>query len=131
MVAARPGTFSLPTDSSLTVRHTSQPQKMKIDSDRPAAKAENESMLNGLNHSGWKTTGELAGAAANAASAKPISTTSCSATRVYCTPMVMPMPRQHTHTARAMKVQQVTIFTSRFWVSAASQSSPVSWARNR
>ena len=49
MVAARPGVFSEPFVSSFMVRVTSQPQKMKIDSERPAAKAENDSTANGLN----------------------------------------------------------------------------------
>ena len=43
MVAARPGVFGKPFVSSFMVSVTSQPQKMKIESDRPAAKAENDS----------------------------------------------------------------------------------------
>jgi hypothetical protein len=39
MVAARPGVFSGSFVSSFIVRVTSHPQKMKIDSDRPAANA--------------------------------------------------------------------------------------------
>ena len=132
-VAARPGTFWLPTDSSLTVRQTSQPQKMKIDSDSPAAKAEKDSTLKGLNHSGWKTTGAASGAALKAAREKPISTSSCMATRPYWTLMVMPMPmpRQLIQTAMAMNTQQVTMFTSRCCDSAANSARPLSWARNR
>ena len=49
MVAARPGVFAEPFVSSFIVSVTSQPQKMKIESERPAANAENESTANGLN----------------------------------------------------------------------------------
>ena len=50
-VAARPGVRSGSFVSSFMVRVTSHPQKMKIDSDRPAANALNDPTANGLNHS--------------------------------------------------------------------------------
>ena len=50
MVAARPGVFSGSFVSSFMVRVTSHPQKMKIDSETPAAKALNDDTANGLNH---------------------------------------------------------------------------------
>ena len=49
-VAARPGVFSGLRVSSFMVRTTSQPQKMKIDSERPATTAPKSPTANGLNH---------------------------------------------------------------------------------
>ncbi|MNN10513.1 hypothetical protein D3C76_837400 [compost metagenome] len=130
-VAALPGTSSLPTDSSLTVRHTSQPQKMKIDSDSPAAKAENDSTPNGLNQAKSNSSGGGAVVSPKAAKAKPISTSNCRATKPYCTVMVVVMPRQQIHTARAMNTQQVVMLMSRLSAKAASSCLPVIWPRNR
>ena len=77
-VAARPGVFSGSFVSSFIVRVTSQPQKMKIDSDRPAAKALNDETANGLNHAqsnGMKSKALPLTACTIAATAKKISTT--------------------------------------------------------
>ncbi|MNN28536.1 hypothetical protein D3C81_1421120 [compost metagenome] len=130
-VAARPGVSPLPTDSSLMLRQTSQPQKMKIDSDRPAVNAENDSTPKGLNQSKSNSRGGIADDSPNAAMAKPISTTSCSATRPYCTVMVVVIPRQQIHTAMAMNTQQVTTLINRLSASAATSWLPVICPRNR
>ncbi|MNH15070.1 hypothetical protein D3C79_746770 [compost metagenome] len=131
-VAARPGVSPLPTDSSLMLRQTSQPQKMKIDSDRPAVNAENDSTPKGLNQSRSNSSGGVcADEPPKAAKAKPTSTTNCNATKPYCTVMVVAMPRQQIHTAMAMNTQQVMTLISRLSANAATSWLPVICPRNR
>ncbi|MNH23206.1 hypothetical protein D3C79_830950 [compost metagenome] len=104
---------------------------MKIDSDSPAAKAENDSTPNGLNQAKSNSSGGGAVVSPKAAKAKPISTSNCRATKPYCTVMVVVMPRQQIHTARAMNTQQVVMLMSRLSAKAASSCLPVIWPRNR
>ncbi|MCY1305468.1 hypothetical protein D9M70_552750 [compost metagenome] len=63
--------------------------------------------------------------------AKPTSTTSCNATRPYCTVMVVAIPRQQIHTAMAMNTQQVTTLISKLSLSAATSWLPVICPRKR
>jgi hypothetical protein len=98
-VAALPGVVSGFFVSSFMVRVTSHPQKMKIDSETPAAKAENDGTANGLN--------QLASTAV-ASKAEPLvtctmaemenhtSTMSWKATSTYCTALVVSIPRYET-----------------------------------
>ena len=91
--AARPGVLSASTDSSFTVRAVSQPQKAKIDPDRPAMKAERPRPA-GLNQSRLKEipVGESPDLA-KAAIAKTNSTTSWKSTSTIWTRSVVVIPR--------------------------------------
>ncbi|MNP75968.1 hypothetical protein D3C76_1731240 [compost metagenome] len=84
-----------------------------------------------MNQSRSNASGGVAEDSPNAAMAKPTSTTSCNATRPYCTVMVVAMPRQQIHTAMAMNTQQVTTLISRLSLSAATSWLPVICPRNR
>ncbi len=95
-VAARPGVFSGSLVSSFIVRVTSHPQKMKIDSDRPATTAVKEPTANGLNHD--SSTGLASNAlpwatCQNAATEKITSTSTWKVTRTYCSFWVVCMSR--------------------------------------
>lgn len=59
MRAARPGVFSLPMVSSLAVRQVSQPQNMKIDSERPAVNVANDCTANGFSQDQEKCSDEV------------------------------------------------------------------------
>ena len=91
--AARPGVLSESLVSSLTVRAVSQPQKAKIEPDRPATNAERVSP-DGLNQSQLKRhpVGESADFAM-AMTAKMTSTASWKPTRTNCTCSVVVIPR--------------------------------------
>ena len=85
-VAARPGVRSGSLVSSFMVRVTSQPQKMKIDSERPAATALKDPTANGLNHArskGVKSNALPLTACVIAAMAKNSSTATWKVTRTY------------------------------------------------
>ena len=78
------------------VRTTSQPQKMKIDSDRPAANALNVGTSNGLNHDHENAVGSGASpstALMIATTAKSTSTTTWKLTRTYWNFCVVCMSR--------------------------------------
>src|SRR4051794_9665568 len=109
-VAARPGVFCGFLVSSFMVRVTSQPQKMKMDSEIPAAKAEKDSTPNGLNQSAEISIALKAVPAdtwPKAATANQTSTTTWNATSTYWKVLVVSMPRYEIQQARPMNTQVV------------------------
>jgi hypothetical protein len=87
-VAARPGVDREPLVSSFIVSVTSQPQKMKMESESPAANELNDSTANGLNQSRLIGTGSNAEPLVtwkNATMPNNSSTMSWKPTRTYCT----------------------------------------------
>ncbi len=96
IIAARPGVLALPRVSSFMVRQVSQPQYMKIDSDRPAVKALNEPTSSGFSQLGEKPTecGRSPDAALPMAiPANSSRTASWRPTRLYWNHLVAVMPR--------------------------------------
>jgi hypothetical protein len=88
--------LELPVVSSLMVSVVSQPQKMKMESERPAAKAAKDSIAKGLSqlHEKPMTSSDAPLTALPKASAmKRARTTICSPTSTYWTPFVAAMPR--------------------------------------
>src|SRR3954453_21533572 len=85
--AARPGVFSGFFVSSFIVRVTSHPQKMKIESDRPATRALKDDTSKGLNHESDTGVGSKPLPCAicqKAAIAKITRTATWNVTRKYC-----------------------------------------------
>ena len=98
-VAARPGVVSGFFVSSFIVRVTSQPQKMKIDRETPAAKAEKDGTANGLNQlasKGRASNAEPLVTCTTAEMENHTSTISWKATSTYCTALVVSIPRYET-----------------------------------
>src|SRR3954469_11674920 len=96
MRAAIPGVRSLPAGSSLAESAASQPQYMNIDSERPAASAENDVTENGFSHDALKSIDVVASPLSALTKAKPMNRTSATtwtATRTYMTSLVVVMPR--------------------------------------
>jgi hypothetical protein len=94
--AARPGVLELPVVSSLMVSVVSQPQKMKMESERPAAKAAKDSIAKGLSQLHEKPMASSDApltALPKASTMKRARTTICSPTSTYWTPFVAAMPR--------------------------------------
>ena len=115
-----------PLVSSDIVRVTSQPQKMKIDSDSPAAKAEKVGTVSGLNQSSdtaVASNAEPPPTRTNATIANPTSTTSWNPTSQYCTFWVVCMSRYEMTVAPAMKARQVTTLISGFAARSAIDGS--------
>ena len=92
-VAPRPGTFFGSVVSSFMVRVTSQPQKTKMDSEMPAAKAEKVSMPAGLNICQVIGVGSLGWLEVSAMMAKSSSTATWNPTSTYWKTLVAFMPR--------------------------------------
>src|SRR3954451_12488367 len=92
--AALPGVLPESLDSSFTVRALSQPQKEKIDADRPATSAVIDSPVKGLNHSHENVSpvSELL-ACDSAITENRINTPNWKNTRTNCTFSVVVMPR--------------------------------------
>src|SRR6185312_8628085 len=94
-VAARPGTLSGSLVSSFIVRVTSQPQKMKMDSETPAAKPVSDPTPKGLNHSqliGVASKAVLLATWENAAIANQPRTRTWKATSTYWKDFVVSIP---------------------------------------
>ena len=95
-VAARPGVVFGFLVSSFIESVTSQPQKMKIESETPAANALKLETANGLNQLGSKANESKAvplPTCTSAAMLNQTSTTSWKPTSTYCTALVVSMPR--------------------------------------
>src|SRR5215207_11523072 len=133
-VAARPGVRSEPFVSSFMVRVTSQPQKMKIESESPAANAENDSTANGLNHDSSIEVASNAlpfATSTSAAIEKSSSTATWKPTSQYCSFCVVFRSRYEIHVAPNMNSRQTTTFTNGFAAMSAIWGSPATWETSR
>ena len=104
-VAARPGVFSGFFVSSFIVRVTSHPQKMKIDSDRPATTAVKAPTAKGLNHessTGLASNALPCATCTKAATEKITRTSTWKVTRTYCSFCVVCMSRYEIRVAPSM-----------------------------
>ena len=133
-VAARPGVFSGSFVSSFIVRVTSQPQKMKIDSESPATIAEKSPTAKGLNHEKSKGVASKAlpvSISTIAAIAKTRSTSTWKPTRKYCSFCVVCMSRYDTSVAPRTKRRQTATLMNGLKASSAIPGCPVIWAMRR
>ncbi len=99
------------------VRVTSQPQKMKIESERPAANAENDSTANGLNHDssiGVASNALPFATSTSAATANSTSTTTWKPTSQYCSFCVVCMSRYDTQVAPSTNSRQTPTLMNGF-----------------
>ena len=118
------------------VRVTSQPQKMKIESERPAANAENDSTAKGLNHDSSIGVASKAlpfATSTSAATAKITSTATWKPTSQYCSFCVVCMSRYDTQVAPSTNSRQTVTLMNGFVARSAISGLPVTCeiSRNR
>ena len=133
-VAARPGVFSGSLVSSFIVRVTSHPQKMKIDSERPATTALKDPTANGLNHAssiGLASNALPCATCTSAATEKITSTSTWNPTRTYCSFCVVCMSRYDTKVAPSMNSRHTATLMNGLKARSAISGLPVIWAISR